>query len=60
MTGSSGNRPAEIFGFPAADRAMPKKDEFVRRLNAELRLKLNMPSAIEVCPAGLRLRSLRV
>ena len=36
----------EVYRAMRYSRAMPQKDDFVRRLNAELRLKLNAPSAI--------------
>jgi hypothetical protein len=34
----------EVYQAMRHNRAIPQKDEFVRRLNAELRLKLNVPS----------------
>ena len=40
----------EVYQAMRKSRAMPQKDEFVRRLNAELRLKLNAPSTIEGTP----------
>ena len=36
----------EVYQAMRSNRAMPQKDEFVRKLNAELRLKLNEPSTI--------------
>ena len=34
----------EVYQAMRHNRAIPQKDDFVRRLNAELRLKLNAPS----------------